>query len=299
MNYYRRYCGDYAAATPHLTLLEHGAYVLMLDAYYTSERPLPASYDLLYRICRAQTPPEKKAVRQVAEEFFPVSQDGEFRHNPRADKELAIAIPKMAKLREVARENGKKGGSHKKPKPDPDSAPERAPDPAPKRQPSENPSLKQPPSTNHQPTAKPLSDNRFPGDEGITAPPGKAAAASTPTATPEATARVIAECTRAGIPAPAEDAVVQRWIRKGHTPTQVMRACAEACTSFKAPKPMTSGYVDGILERIVADDRKAKAQADAKVAASDKLRQDQRDRAKDAAPPPDGLMDKFAKKRAA
>ena len=42
MNYYKRHIGDYAAATRHLSMLEHGAYTMLLDVYYTSEQPLPA-----------------------------------------------------------------------------------------------------------------------------------------------------------------------------------------------------------------------------------------------------------------
>jgi hypothetical protein len=182
--------------------------------------------------------------------------------------------------------------------PQPKQAANPQPEPAGDPMPARAEIRKQPPSTNHQPTPEPLSDNRFPGDGDITAQPPKAACASPPTSTPEATARLLAECTRAGIPAPAEDAIVQRWIRKAHTPTQVARACAEASTSFKAPKPMTSAYVDGILERIAADDLKAKRQADAKIAASEKLRQEQRERAKDAAPRPSAL-DKYVPKKSA
>jgi len=40
MNYYKRHIGDYSAATRHLSILEHGVYMLLLDLYYTSEAPL-------------------------------------------------------------------------------------------------------------------------------------------------------------------------------------------------------------------------------------------------------------------
>jgi uncharacterized protein YdaU (DUF1376 family) len=178
LNYYRRYCGDYAAATPHLSLLEHGAYALMLDAYYTSERPLPVSYELLYRICRAQTPPEKKAVRQVAEEFFPASEDGEFRHNARADKELAIAVPKMEKLREVAHTNGKKGGRPPKQKPDPVSENNRLGINQETESGSKTkPDRKQPPTASHQPPEN-QTEKRIPGVDSTTAAIGTVGAAA-------------------------------------------------------------------------------------------------------------------------
>lgn len=160
LNYYRRYCGDYAADTPHLSLLEHGAYTLMLDAYYTGEKPLPDSFDLLYRICRAQTAVERKAVISVATQFFPTN--GEFRHNARADKELGIAVPKMAKLRETAHINGAKGGRPKKPREEPNPVPENIPDET--RSGSEKePDRKQPPTASLQPKA----EKRFPDASSI------------------------------------------------------------------------------------------------------------------------------------
>lgn len=110
MNYYERYCGDYGRKTGHLSLAQHGAYTLMLDTYYSTERPLPADYSALYRICRAMTKPEQEAVRAVADEFFPVSGDG-LRHNARADAEISAAQPRIA----AARDNGKHGGRPRKP----------------------------------------------------------------------------------------------------------------------------------------------------------------------------------------
>ena len=109
MNYYERYCGDYARDTGHLSLQEHGAYTVMLDTYYATETPLPADYVALYRICRAMSGKERDAVRKVADEFFPVSGDG-LRHNRRADEEIDEARPRI----EAARANGTKGGRPRK-----------------------------------------------------------------------------------------------------------------------------------------------------------------------------------------
>lgn len=110
MNYYERYCGDYARDTAKLTLAQHGAYTLMLDTYYATERALPAAYPDLYRICRAMTKAEQEAVRAVADEFFPVSGDG-LRHNDRADEVIKDAQPRIA----AARENGRHGGRPRRP----------------------------------------------------------------------------------------------------------------------------------------------------------------------------------------
>lgn len=87
MNFYKHFMGDYAKKTAHLTLIQHGAYRMLLDAYYSMEKPLPADYDALYRISRAMDLKERDAVRSVSDEFFPVCSDG-FRHNERADEEI-------------------------------------------------------------------------------------------------------------------------------------------------------------------------------------------------------------------
>lgn len=68
MNYYERHLGDYAKDTGHLTMLEHGAYTLLLDRYYSSERGIEA--DHAYRIARARSKEERAAVDAVLAEFF-------------------------------------------------------------------------------------------------------------------------------------------------------------------------------------------------------------------------------------
>src|SRR6476661_4890699 len=49
---------------------------------------------------------EQQAVKSVVHQFFPVSPADGFRHNQRADREIAKARPKI----EAARNNGSKGG---------------------------------------------------------------------------------------------------------------------------------------------------------------------------------------------
>lgn len=60
MNYYERHLGDYSKDTAHLTMIEHGAYGLLLDRYYGTEAGIPA--DQVHRIARARTKEEKQAV---------------------------------------------------------------------------------------------------------------------------------------------------------------------------------------------------------------------------------------------
>lgn len=110
MNFYLHYLGDYARDTKGLSLLEHGAYRLLLDHVYATEDRLPDDPKQLYRIVGAMTPVERKAVDKVAELFFPVNGDGR-RVNKRAEAEIARAKEKSEKARASAerRWGGKTG----------------------------------------------------------------------------------------------------------------------------------------------------------------------------------------------
>jgi uncharacterized protein YdaU (DUF1376 family) len=94
VNYFELYPGDYLRDTTRLTLIEHGAYLRLLMAYYAEEEPLPADHAELYVIAGAVSNPEKAAVKKVADRHFPVGEDG-LRHNSRADEEIAKASARM------------------------------------------------------------------------------------------------------------------------------------------------------------------------------------------------------------
>lgn len=98
MNYYKRHLGDYAKDTRHLSLLEHGAYCLLLDYYYSTEKPIPD--DRCERIAGARTEAEIAAVRSVLQEFF--TRDGDFWRNKKADEVIAESTSKSAKARASA-----------------------------------------------------------------------------------------------------------------------------------------------------------------------------------------------------
>lgn len=83
-------------------MLEHGAYTLLLDRYYTTERGIPE--DQAHRVCRARTRDEKEAVDTVLREFFNLA-DGVW-VNGRAERE----ITKMQAKVKAAQENGRRGG---------------------------------------------------------------------------------------------------------------------------------------------------------------------------------------------
>ena len=109
MNFYKRYMGDYARKTAHLSLAQRGAYDALLDHYYSTRRPLPGDLELLLRICRARGQTETESVSQVVSEFFVLNGDGT-RHNKRADEEIA----KWELQAAVNKQIGKLGGRPRK-----------------------------------------------------------------------------------------------------------------------------------------------------------------------------------------
>lgn len=102
MNYYEHHLGDYAKDTAHLTMIEHGAYRLLLDRYYGTEAGIPA--DQVYRVARARSKEEKAAVEVVLEEFFELV-DGVWK-NKRAEEEIEKFLASKPKADEK-RENDK------------------------------------------------------------------------------------------------------------------------------------------------------------------------------------------------
>lgn len=101
VNYYEHHLGDYARDTRHLTILEHGAYRLLLDIYYASEEPLPLDMTAIERLAGARTHSEKKAIRTVIEEFFISASDG-WRHE-RCDKVISAYRQKREKAQKSAK----------------------------------------------------------------------------------------------------------------------------------------------------------------------------------------------------
>lgn len=104
MNFFNLYPGDYLRDTTRLTLIEHGAYLRMMLAYYGEERPLPADENELFTIVCAVTRSDQAAVRKVADRYFPIAAEDGLRHNTRADEEILKGQHRIA----VARENGAK-----------------------------------------------------------------------------------------------------------------------------------------------------------------------------------------------
>jgi uncharacterized protein YdaU (DUF1376 family) len=103
MNYYKRHIGDYMKDASHLSLLEHGVYMRLLDVYYTRECAIPV--DQAARLISARTKEEKAALEAVVREFFTVV-DGAYTQT-RCDSEIATMQQKTETNREVGRLGGR------------------------------------------------------------------------------------------------------------------------------------------------------------------------------------------------
>ena len=82
--YYPFYPGDYQRDTRGLTLIENGAYRVLLDEYYMNG-PISSDLDRIYRIVGAINEDERQAVNFVIKKYF-VNENG-FLRNKRADNE--------------------------------------------------------------------------------------------------------------------------------------------------------------------------------------------------------------------
>lgn len=89
------YFADYESKTAHLSLAEHGAYLLLIGAYYKTGKPLPANAVQLQKICRAFAPDEVQALHSVLAQYFRL--EGETYYHARCDEE----IQKSNKISEV------------------------------------------------------------------------------------------------------------------------------------------------------------------------------------------------------
>ena len=102
MNFYKHHLGDYAKDTAHLGWLEDCAYRRMLDCYYGREAALPVDRAAIYRLVRASTAAERRAVDTILAEFFVEQLDGW--HNKRGDIEVAQYQHQASTNRRIARE---------------------------------------------------------------------------------------------------------------------------------------------------------------------------------------------------
>jgi uncharacterized protein YdaU (DUF1376 family) len=105
MHYYKRNIGDYAKKAGRLTMLQHGAYTLLIDSCY--DREIFPTLEQAIEWTWASTEAEVDAVKFILTKFFVLNSDGQYVQNrilgellhyhENADKNKRIAIEREAK----------------------------------------------------------------------------------------------------------------------------------------------------------------------------------------------------------
>jgi uncharacterized protein YdaU (DUF1376 family) len=108
MHYYKRNLGDYAKKTGRLTMLQHGAYTLLIDSCYDRESfpTLEQAIDWTW----ASTEQEIEAVKFVLSRFFKLGEDGQYvqdrilaellEYHQKADTNKRIAVERETKRKQ-------------------------------------------------------------------------------------------------------------------------------------------------------------------------------------------------------
>lgn len=112
MHYYKRNIGDYAKKAGRLSMLEHGAYTLLMDAIYDRETfpTLEEALDWVW----ARDEAEVAAVKFVLSKFFELQEDGRYVQN-RIQEELNSYKAKAETNARIAKEREEKRKSKNEP----------------------------------------------------------------------------------------------------------------------------------------------------------------------------------------
>ena len=108
MHYYKKNIGDYAKKTGRLTMLQHGAYTLLIDSCY--DREIFPTLEQALEWTWASTDAEIEAVKFVLSRFFTLDKEGQYVQNrilsellhyhKNADTNKRIAIERETKRKE-------------------------------------------------------------------------------------------------------------------------------------------------------------------------------------------------------
>jgi uncharacterized protein YdaU (DUF1376 family) len=108
MHYYKRNLGDYAKKAGRLTMLQHGAYTLLIDSCY--DREVFPTLEQAIEWTWASTEAEIEAVKFVLSRFFTLDDEGCYvqdrilqellEYHAKSDKNKRIAIDRETKRRE-------------------------------------------------------------------------------------------------------------------------------------------------------------------------------------------------------
>lgn len=110
MHYYKRNLGDYAKKAGRLSMLQHGAYTLLIDSCYDREE-FPTVEDAIDWTW-ASSKEEIEAVEFVLKKFFELQEDGRYVQN-RIKQELEDYKSKAIKNKEIAEQREAKRRENK------------------------------------------------------------------------------------------------------------------------------------------------------------------------------------------
>ena len=110
MHYYKRNIGDYAKKAARLTMLQHGAYTLLIDSCY--DREVFPTLEQALEWTWASTEAEVEAVKFVLSRFFTLDKDGQYvqtrileellHYHKNADTNKRIAIEREEKRKQMS-----------------------------------------------------------------------------------------------------------------------------------------------------------------------------------------------------
>ena len=103
IHWYPHHIGDYFKNTRHLSILEHGAYRLLLDYHYTIGGPFRNDPKSIYRYCGALNSRERRAIDSVLSQFFVVANEGFLKNN-----RTMAEISKQLNIKELRKKAGAK-----------------------------------------------------------------------------------------------------------------------------------------------------------------------------------------------
>lgn len=249
MNHYPHHLGDYLKDTFGLTQGEHGAYLLLMFAAYSSESGIDP--EEVYAITKAASPLERKNTDRVLAKYWTLAQDGLY-HQRRIDEEVADYQAKAAHNRRV----GMSGGRPKRnPTHNPEETrtvfekkPEHKPRPEPESKPKANP--EETLAISHKPRELQNLSQANASDDGKIGGLAVAAAlalgeAKIDTETPAA--YLASVCLANGIRASAFHPLVVEWARNGVTIEGLKAAIAKARLNKPFPEKIPPAYLDPIL----------------------------------------------------
>lgn len=237
MNFFKLYIGDYQRDTAHLSITEHGAYVLMLQHYYATEKPLPTG-KALHRMLRAQDKAERDAIDSVAEQFWKLTDSGLV--NERADAEIAKACAQGETNARIAREREARRKAQREQH-------EQSTNRATNDQPNQTPDTRlKPKGEQAASTAQPL-----PSDD----PPPAAAFDPIVSRSIELVALL-----KRGASLQASNPIVRAWAERGITDAQALTAL-EIAEQRRAdqvnPQAINAGFLNSILGDVIAPKARA------------------------------------------